>query len=112
MNISEKGEVSDVRTDSPAWSAGLVPDMTILAVNGQEYSPDVLDVRAARRATFHRADFADRQADGWYPNALDSTITTAFDTRTSSALRARPTCSRPSPPPTQNRRCHPEPMSS
>ena len=42
-NLSTKGVVSDVRTNSAAWRAGLVPGMTILAVNGREFSPDALD---------------------------------------------------------------------
>jgi predicted metalloprotease with PDZ domain len=42
-NLSEKGVVRDVRTNSPAWKAGLVPGMSILAVNGQEFSSDVLE---------------------------------------------------------------------
>lgn len=42
-NISEKGSIADVRVDSPAWKAGLVPGMTILAVNGQEFSQDALE---------------------------------------------------------------------
>jgi predicted metalloprotease with PDZ domain len=41
--ISGKGTVRDVRTNSPAWKAGLVPGMSILAVNGQQFGPDVLE---------------------------------------------------------------------
>jgi predicted metalloprotease with PDZ domain len=41
-NISSKGAIRDVRLDSPAWKAGLVPGMTILAVDGQAFAPDVL----------------------------------------------------------------------
>jgi predicted metalloprotease with PDZ domain len=53
MDISEKGVVNDVRSDSPAWKAGLAPDMTILAVNGQEFSPDVLEyaIRSAQHSS-------------------------------------------------------------
>ncbi|HEY5425661.1 MAG TPA: hypothetical protein VIJ77_03840 [Candidatus Tumulicola sp.] len=42
-NISAKGSVRDVRTNSPAWKAGLVPGMSILAVNGQQFDSDSLD---------------------------------------------------------------------
>jgi predicted metalloprotease with PDZ domain len=42
-NLSTKGVVSDVRTNSAAWRAGLVPGMTILAVNGREFSSEALD---------------------------------------------------------------------
>ena len=37
---SGKGELRDVRWDSPAWKAGLSPGMTIVAVNGTEFSTD------------------------------------------------------------------------
>jgi predicted metalloprotease with PDZ domain len=43
LNISGKGAVQDVRENSPAWKAGLAPAMTILAVDGQEFSPDALE---------------------------------------------------------------------
>jgi predicted metalloprotease with PDZ domain len=33
--------VRDVREDSPAWRAGLAPGMHVLAVDNQEFSPDV-----------------------------------------------------------------------
>ncbi|HJR15107.1 MAG TPA: peptidase M61 [Rhodanobacteraceae bacterium] len=39
---SSKGELRDVRWDSPAFKAGLSPGMTIVAVNGTEFSPDVM----------------------------------------------------------------------
>jgi predicted metalloprotease with PDZ domain len=42
-NISSEGVVSDVREGSPAWRAGLAPEMHILAVNNQQFSPDVLE---------------------------------------------------------------------
>lgn len=52
-NVSGKGVVRDVRTNSAAWRAGLAPGMTILAVNSQQYDPDVLDyaVRAAQHSS-------------------------------------------------------------
>jgi predicted metalloprotease with PDZ domain len=55
-----------VRTDSPAWKAGLVPGMTILAVNGQEFSPDVLEY-AVKRAKGSTAPIAlIVKQDSWY----------------------------------------------
>jgi predicted metalloprotease with PDZ domain len=39
---SGNGELRDVRWDSPAFKAGLAPGMTIVAVNGTEFSPDVM----------------------------------------------------------------------
>jgi len=41
-NLGATGIVSDVREGSPAWRAGLAPGMRVLAVNNQEFSPDVL----------------------------------------------------------------------
>jgi predicted metalloprotease with PDZ domain len=42
FNASSKGELRDVRWDSPAFKAGLAPGMTIVAVNDREYDPDGL----------------------------------------------------------------------
>jgi predicted metalloprotease with PDZ domain len=39
---SEKGAISDVRTDSPAAKAGLGVGDTLVAVDAREFSPDVL----------------------------------------------------------------------
>jgi predicted metalloprotease with PDZ domain len=39
---SSDGDLRDVRWDSPAFKAGLAPGMTIVAVNGTEFSPDVM----------------------------------------------------------------------
>jgi predicted metalloprotease with PDZ domain len=41
--IDAKGEIRDVREDSPAWKAGLAPGITVLAVDGQEWDPDTLE---------------------------------------------------------------------
>ena len=42
ISVNSKGEFSDVRWDSPAFNAGIAPGMTIVAVNGREYSADAL----------------------------------------------------------------------
>jgi predicted metalloprotease with PDZ domain len=39
---SSKGDLRDVRWNSPAFKAGLSPGMTIVAVDGTEFSPDVM----------------------------------------------------------------------
>ncbi|MBV8196755.1 MAG: M61 family metallopeptidase, partial [Candidatus Eremiobacteraeota bacterium] len=41
-NFTGDGAVRDVRESSPAWRAGLAPGMKVLAVNGQQFSPDSL----------------------------------------------------------------------
>ncbi len=43
INITGKGQITDVREGSPAWQAGLSPGVTILAVDGQEWDPDALE---------------------------------------------------------------------
>ncbi len=40
--VSGKGELRDVLWDGPAFKAGLAPSMTIVAVNGQDFSTDAL----------------------------------------------------------------------
>ncbi|HET8897686.1 MAG TPA: M61 family peptidase [Rhodanobacteraceae bacterium] len=42
FSVGSKGDLSDVRWDSPAFNAGLAPSMTIVAVNGHEFSGDAL----------------------------------------------------------------------
>jgi predicted metalloprotease with PDZ domain len=65
-STSAKGEVHSVRKDSAAWKAGLVPGMTILAVNGQEFSPDVLEY-AVKRAQHSSAPISlIVKQTGWY----------------------------------------------
>ncbi|HEY1653636.1 MAG TPA: hypothetical protein VGF86_00825 [Candidatus Tumulicola sp.] len=65
-NLSPEGVVRDVRTDSAGWKAGLVPGMSVLAVNGQEYSPDVMEyaVINARHASEPISLIV--QQTGWY----------------------------------------------
>jgi predicted metalloprotease with PDZ domain len=52
-DISAEGVVSDVRENSAAWRAGLAPGMHILAVDGQQFSADVLayGVRRAQHSS-------------------------------------------------------------
>ncbi len=41
LQIGDDGSIGDVRENSAAWKAGLGVGMTIVAVNGREFSPDV-----------------------------------------------------------------------
>ncbi len=65
-NIGEDGVVKDVRENSPAWRSGLAPDMHVLAVDGQQFSTDVLEY-AVKRAVHSGApiSFITTQ-NGWY----------------------------------------------
>lgn len=42
LSTGEKGDISDVLWDSPAFNAGIGTGMTIVAVNGKEFSPDTI----------------------------------------------------------------------
>jgi len=65
-NLSGEGVVRDVRESSPAWRAGLAPGMHVLAVNGQQFSPDVLEY-ALRRAQHSTAPISLIVTQtGWY----------------------------------------------
>ncbi len=65
-NLSGGGVVSDVRENSPAWKAGLAPGMHVEAVNGQQFSPDVLDY-ALKRAQHESAPISLIVTQtGWY----------------------------------------------
>jgi predicted metalloprotease with PDZ domain len=65
-DLNEEGVVDDVRQGSPAWRAGLAPGMHILAVNGQQFSPDVL-AYAVRGAEHSGASISlITTQTGWY----------------------------------------------
>ncbi|GLQ51998.1 M61 family metallopeptidase [Dyella flava] len=42
MTMGDKGQINDVRWDGPAFKAGVSTGATVVAVNGQDYSTDVL----------------------------------------------------------------------
>ena len=42
LTADAKGQLGDVLWDSPAFKAGLAPSMSLIAVNGREFSPEVL----------------------------------------------------------------------
>jgi len=52
LAIDNDGKVSASRWDSPAFKAGIVPGMTIVAVNGTAYSADAINaaITAAKGA--------------------------------------------------------------
>jgi predicted metalloprotease with PDZ domain len=53
-NLSGEGMVQDVRQNSTAWKAGLAPGMRVVAVEGQQFSPEVMGYavkRAQQRTT-------------------------------------------------------------
>ena len=56
-SMSDKGQVSDVQWEGPAYKAGLVPGMKIVAVDGVDFSADVLE-RAIRQAKTGKSPIA------------------------------------------------------
>jgi len=42
MAVGDEGTVIDVRHGGPAYASGIGPGMKIVAVNGQQYSPEAL----------------------------------------------------------------------
>jgi predicted metalloprotease with PDZ domain len=65
-DLSAEGVVSDVRENSAAWRAGLAPGMHVLAVNGQQFSSDVLEY-ALRRAEHSTGPISlITSQTGWY----------------------------------------------
>jgi predicted metalloprotease with PDZ domain len=42
LTMADKGQINDVRWDGPAFKAGVSTGATVVAVNGQDYSDDVL----------------------------------------------------------------------
>ncbi|MGC8520650.1 MAG: hypothetical protein ACP5PN_02165 [Steroidobacteraceae bacterium] len=66
FTINKMGVLADVREGSPAWKAGMVPGMKIEAVDGQTFTPKVLNyvmVQAKRHAK--PTEFVVSQ-DGWF----------------------------------------------
>lgn len=68
--VGKEGEVRDVIPGTPAYSAGLGPGMTVIAVNGRKYSKDV--IRAALHAATHnRQPIAILAENGEYFSTYD-----------------------------------------
>lgn len=53
LSVNAKGAIVGVRENSAAWNAGLGPEMTVLAVDAQTYTPEVLRyaIRQAQRSS-------------------------------------------------------------
>jgi len=64
--IGKDDTVTDVREGSPAWDAGMAPGMKIVAVDGQEYSDDVLKYVSTQAEHSNGPTAFLVQEDGWY----------------------------------------------
>ena len=53
FTISEDGKLDDVIVGSPAYKSGIGPGMTLIAVNGKKWSPELLraSLKAAQSST-------------------------------------------------------------
>ncbi len=47
-NLAADGTVREVRENSAAWKSGLAPAMRVVAVEGQQFSPDVMKYAVMR----------------------------------------------------------------
>ncbi len=66
LRIGKDGKVFDVREGSPAWKAGLAPDMVIKAVDGQAYSPEVLAYALKQGESTTAPTRFEIENDGWF----------------------------------------------
>jgi predicted metalloprotease with PDZ domain len=66
LNIGKGGVVMDVREGSPAWDAGLAPGMTIMAVEGQAYTDDILKYVSTQAEHSDAPTPILVQQDGWF----------------------------------------------
>ncbi len=50
LSLDDKGAIQDVIVNSPSWAVGISPGMTLVAINGRKYSPDILreDLRESK----------------------------------------------------------------
>lgn len=54
-NDDNRGTVADVLWGGPAFDAGLVPGVKLVAVNGENYTPEILDAAIGDAAKSHKA---------------------------------------------------------
>ena len=66
LQIGKGGIVADVREGSPAWDAGIAPGMTIVAVESQAYTDDVLKYVSTQAQHSSGPTAFLVQQDGWY----------------------------------------------
>lgn len=66
LQIGKGSVVTDVREGSPAWKAGMAPGMTIMAVDGQAFTDDVLKYVSTQAEHSNGPTAFLVQQDGWY----------------------------------------------
>jgi predicted metalloprotease with PDZ domain len=73
LALERSGNVAEVYWGGPAFAAGLAPRMTVLAVDGRAYSPQLLReaITAARSDASRRIDLLVRKGDTFQTVSLD-----------------------------------------
>jgi predicted metalloprotease with PDZ domain len=66
LEIGKGNTITDVREGSPAWDAGMAPGMTIMAVDGQTFTDDVLKYVSTQAEHANGPTAFLVQQDGWY----------------------------------------------
>lgn len=66
LSIAKKGKITGVRENSPAWKAGMSPEATIRAVNGQAYTPKTLLYETKQAETSKTPTAFLVEQDGWF----------------------------------------------
>jgi predicted metalloprotease with PDZ domain len=66
LRLDEKAVILDVIEDRPAARAGAGPNMTLVAVNGKKFSPEVLDAAIAEARSSHKPIELLVQTDDYY----------------------------------------------
>lgn len=72
LTMNDKGQVNDVRWNGPAFKAGVTTGATLVAVNGQDYSKDVLkDAIAASKTSKEPIQLLMKYQGGYRNVAVD-----------------------------------------
>jgi predicted metalloprotease with PDZ domain len=66
FNIDKTGALTDVREGSPAWQAGMSPGMKIEAVDGQSFTPKVLEYCMGQAQKHSQPTQFTVSQDGWF----------------------------------------------
>ncbi len=66
FNINKMGMLTDVREGSPAWKAGMSPGMKIEAIDGQSFTPKVLNYYMVQAQHHQQPTEFTVSQDGWF----------------------------------------------
>lgn len=66
FDIDKTGVLTDVREGSPAWQAGMAPGMKLEAIDGQSFTPKVLDYYLGQAQQKQQPTRFTVSQDGWF----------------------------------------------